>query len=304
MSTLPQLQQELADRQDDLNACHEMLALDPSSADALEMIPDLEAEIASIKAKIATNEAGESAAPPPPPPTDDAPPPPPPKYDMSKHPKFRKQSPDALPMPSDEHQTIFNVKDVVQARWSQDKQWYQATITSKTGSATDPVYKVTFKGYNDSETKRKHEIRAIYDNNKKRKADGLPAVSTPIQQPPPPPKPVQNGSVISAAPSVDTTKVQKREPSKVSDGPTRLAPEPKKLKGNRVLEKGKSNWQDFSKNGPKKGGFGTSKMGKESQFRTPDLPNARVGFTGSGKPMQKDQTRKTWAYAQQGDGED
>ncbi len=168
---------------------------------------------------------------------------------------------------------------------------------TKTGSSTDPVYKVTFKGYGNTETKRKHEIRAMPENSKKRKADGSPAVNATTSQPlPASPKVAQNPSVISAAPSVDTTLMQKREPSKVSDGPTRLPPEPKKLKGNRVLEKGKSNWQDFQKAGPKKTAFGSSKVGKESQFRTPDNPNARVGFTGSGKGMQKDQARTVWKY--------
>lgn len=165
---------------------------------------------------------------------------------------------------------------------------------------TDPVYTVTFKGYGNTETKRKHEIRAFFDNSKKRKADGAPAAPAPSQQEPASPKPAQGAGVIRAAPSVDTTLVQKREPSKVSDGPTRMAPEPKKLKGNKVLEKGKSNWQDFQKAGPKKTSFGSAKLGKDSQFRTPDLPNARVGFTGSGKPMQKDQARKTWKYPEGG----
>ena len=315
MSTLAQLEQELTARQDDLNTCNEMLALDPNSTDALETIAILEVDIADIKTQIAAKKAEQRnpAAPPPPPATeDDATPPPPPKYDMSKHPKFRKQSPEAAaaappPPPSEEthqQQTVFNVKDLVMAKFSEDKQWYQASIVSKTGSSTDPVYKVTFKGYGNTETKRKHEIRAIVENHKKRKADGAPAAApqTPASpsRPAPQQREQQNGSVISAAPSVDTTLVQKREPSKVSDGPTRMAPEPKKLKGNRVLEKGKSNWQDFQKAGPKKTGFGaaaaSSKPGKDSQFRTPDLPNARVGFTGSGKPMSKDQKRTTWKF--------
>ena len=275
MSSLRQLEQDLAARQDDLNTCNEMLALDPNDTDALETIPVLEADIADLKAKIAIKKAEKDAAvpPPAPPPSEDAP-----KYDMSKHPKFRKQSPDAAPPPPGEMQTIFNEKDTVMAKWSEDKQWYQAQIVSKTGSSTDPVYKVTFKGYGNMETKRKHEIRAIIEN-KKRKADGSPAVSAPAQTPasPKPQAPQQqNGTVISAAPSVNTSLVQqKKEPSKVSDGPTRLAPEPKKLKGQKVLEKGKSNWQDFQKAGPKKTGFGSSKVGKESQFRTPDLPNAK-----------------------------
>jgi survival of motor neuron-related-splicing factor 30 len=242
---------------------------------------------------------------------------------MSKHPKFRKASPEAAPPPppADEAQTVFNVKDLVMAKYSADKQWYQATIVSKTGSSADPVYKVLFTGYNDQETKRKHEIRApVEQASRKRKADGTPATSTPqpAASAPKPQKTQQNGTVISAAPAVNTAVLPpKREPSKVSDGPTRLAPEPKKLKGSRVLEKGKSNWQDFQKQGPKKGaggGFGQGK--KESMFRTADLPGAKgefrgsldilcaqltrsreVGFTGSGKGMQKDQARTTWKFS-------
>jgi survival-of-motor-neuron-related-splicing factor 30 len=84
-----------------------------------------------------------------------------------------------------------------------------------------------------------------------------------------------------------------------------------------VLEKGKSNWQDFQKAGPKKTGFGQPKnLGKDSMFRTPDLPGAKgklstmplswmvllthvlvVGFTGSGKGMKKDQARTTWKFS-------
>lgn len=274
---ISQLEEELAARQDDLNTCNEMLALDPESADALETIPILEADIADLRAQIAAKKAEQSAAPPPPPADDDAPPPPPPKYDMSKHPKFQQQSPEAPPPPPEDTPTVFNVKDNVMAKFSEDKQWYPASIVSKTGSSTDPVYKVTFKGYGNTETKRKHEIRAIIEN-KKRKADGPPAVSAP--QAPASPRPVQNGPVISAEASVDKTLVQKREPSKVSDGPTRLAPEPKKLKGNRVLEKGKSNWQDWQKSGPKKAAqTAGKKMGKDSQFRTPDLPGAKGEYT-------------------------
>lgn len=272
MSSLAQLRQELAARQDDRDVCNEMLALDPDSADALETIPVLDAEIADLKAQIAAGEAQTHAAP--------ALPPPPPIHDGSKTCNTYSPSADIVPPPppppSEETQN-FNVKDTVMAKWSEDKQWYQATIVSKTGSSADPVYKVTFKGYGNTETKRKHEVRAFYENAKKRKADGPPLPGVPIQ-PTVAASPIpQNGSVISAAPSVDTTLVKKREPSKVSDGPTRLAPEPKKLKGSKVLDKAKNSWQDFQRTGPNKKGvsYGGPKMGKDSQFRTPDLPNAK-----------------------------
>lgn len=291
MSELKALQDELALRQDDLNTCIEMLGLDATDADALESKPILEADIASINSKIAALKSQANSAPPPP--GTDVPPPPP---------GFRKVSHDeAPPPPSEEAHVTFNVKDAVMAKFSEDKQWYAATITSKTGSAADPVYKVTFKGYGNVETKRKHEIRAV-ENPKKRKADAPPPPPT-SDVPAPPVTANSNGNtrgaVISAAPAIENKPLPKREPSKVSDGPTRLPPEPKKLKGSKALDKQKNSWQSWQQSGPKKSaasGAAMKKMGKDSQFRTPDLPGAKVGFTGSGRPMQKDQARSKWNF--------
>lgn len=300
---LLKLEAELAECEENVKTCNDMLAFEPDDVDANETKALYEEQIPALKAQIAAEKAKYStiAPPPPPPPADDGPPPPPPapKYDMSKHPKFRRASPDAPPPPPDEaqqQQAVFEVKDVVMAKWSEDKQWYQASVISKTGSSSDPVYTVTFKGYGNTETKRKHEIRPVHAENKKRKADGSPAVIAPQTPASPKPATTAGGHVISAAPSVDHTLVQqKREPSKVSDGPTRMAPEPKKLKGNKALEKGKSSWNSWQQSGPKKSALAAPKK-KDSMFRTPDLPNAKVGFTGSGKPMQKDQARSKWVF--------
>ncbi|KAF2772386.1 hypothetical protein EJ03DRAFT_307417 [Teratosphaeria nubilosa] len=294
MSTLEQLEKELAEYVENVETCNTMLEFEPDDADAKETKATMESLIAETKQKMAALKAKQTAAPPPPPPGDDAPPPPP-KYDMSKHPKFRKQSPEAPPPPPEDAPTIFNVKDMVMAKYSEDKQWYQATVVSRTGSSTDPVYTVTFKGYGNTETKRKHEIRPMHNDSKKRKADGPPATTLPPT--PPSPQAASGGHVISAAPAVDHSLVQqKREPSKVSDGPTRLPPEPKKLKGNKALEKVKADWQAFNKSGPKKTGAAGFSKKKDSMFRTPDLPNAKVGFTGSGKPMSKDQARAKFQF--------
>ena len=275
MSKLSDLENKLAEAQGNLDVCTQMLALDPTDSDALESAPQFREEIKNLETRIAAKRAELDAALTPPPPSGNDPPPPPPKYDMSKHPKFQKSSSDAsapgAPATEDARLT-FNTGDGVMARFSEDKQWYHASIISKTGSSTDPVYTVKFTGYGDKETKRKHEVRPV--DNKKRKADGAPTASVP--PPPTSPAPVNNGAVISAAPSVDPNLVKKREPSKVSDGPTRLAPEPKKLKGNKALDKAKSNWNDWQKSGPKKPALGGGKnVTKESQFRTPDLPNAK-----------------------------
>lgn len=268
MSTLAELKEQLAKDQSDLDfVVNEALAADPNDADSLEMKAGLEESIADLKNRI----AAQTSAPPPPPDNGAAP-----KYDMSKHPKFRKTSPDAPPPPPmEESRVSFTTGDSVMAKYSVDKQWYAATIVGKTGSSADPVYTVKFTGYPDRENKRKHEVRAI--ENKKRKADAPPPPPA-TALPPPPPSPIaaQSGTVISAAPSIDPNLLPKREPSKVSDGPTRMAPAPKKLKGNRTLEKSKSSWKDWQKSGPKKPVTGSTKMlHKESQFRTPDNPNAK-----------------------------
>jgi len=299
MADVAELQAQLDEAVGHLGTVHEALALDPNEPEALEMKKEFEQTIAELKSQIAALTAEQNAAPPPPP-ADGTP-----KYDMSKHPKFRKDGDDAPPPPPDEHRVVLNVGDSVMAKYSADKQWYAATIITKTGSSTDPLYHVKFTGYGDREQKRKYEVRPI--ENKKRKADGTPvgasaATATATAAVPLPPSPtpvhVQSGTVISAAPSIDPSLVQKREPSKVSDGPTRMAPAPKKLKGNKTLEKSKSSWNDWQKTGPKKPVIGAGKnLGKDSQFRTPDLPNAKVGFTGSGKPMSKDQIRSKWNYS-------
>ncbi|PIB02477.1 hypothetical protein CB0940_01851 [Cercospora beticola] len=294
MSDLSALEEELAQAQELVDTCKEALELDPDDASVKADMASFQQQIPVLKARIAALKVQQKVAPPPPPPTDT------PKYDMSKHPKFQKISSDAPPPPpAEDNRALFNVGDTVQAKYSADKAWYPATIVSKTGSPSDPVYTVKFKGYDEKEQKRKHEVRPV--ENKKRKADGTPVASASAAVPPLPtaPPPIQHGTVISAAPAIDTTLVQKREPSKVSDGPTRMPPAPKKLKGSKVLEKSKSSWNDWQKSGPKKPAVGAaSKLKKDSQFRTPDLPNAKVGFTGSGKPMSKDQVRAKWNFAQ------
>ncbi|KAI5370788.1 Putative Tudor domain-containing protein [Septoria linicola] len=293
MSELAGLEEELAQAQEFVDTCKEALELDPDDADVKADMASFQQQIPVLKSKIAALKTQKVSAPSPS--SGGAP-----KYDMSKHPKFQKPTTDTPPPPpAEDNRASFNVGDTVQAKYSADKSWYPATIVSKTGSPSDPVYTVKFKGYDEKEQKRKHEVRAV--ENKKRKADGTPVAPAAAAVPPPPmvTAPVQHGTVISAAPSIDPTLVQKREPSKVSDGPTRMPPAPKKLKGNKTLEKSKSSWNDWQKSGPKKPAIGgATKLKKDSQFRTPDLPNAKVGFTGSGKGMSKDQARAKWNFAQ------
>ncbi|CZT16554.1 uncharacterized protein RCC_02388 [Ramularia collo-cygni] len=287
MASIQALQEELAGHQSDLEACLQAIASDPTDTDLVQMKDLVQQQIATTEAEIDLLKRAQSVPPPPPAP----------KFDMSKHPKYQKGLPEdgpPPPPPEESYTAVFNTGDSVVAKYSADKQWYPGTIISKTGSTADPVYVVSFTGYSEKETKRKHEVRAA--ENKKRKAEG----SLSATAPPAPSSPVVIGNVTSGAASIDPTLVQQREPSKVSDGPTRMQPAPKKLKGAKALEKNKSSWGDWQKNGPKKAivGAPSKKLAKDSMFRTPDMANlnAKVGITGSGKPMSKDVQRQKYVY--------
>ena len=203
---------------------------------------------------------------------------------------------------------------MVLAKWkSGDKALWPAKITSVTGSAAKPVYLVKFKAGGDTETVFAHEIKAIAsEQSRKRKAEANNAVPTPPSPAAPP-----NPSIILAAADINPALASqaRKEPSKVSDGPTRPAKVPRKVKANKELEAGKNKWQEFSMKG--KGGKVAK---KESMFRTGEGVNARgklrrpphststltvfvVGFTGSGQEMRKDPTRSRHIYQQGGEDE-
>jgi survival-of-motor-neuron-related-splicing factor 30 len=171
---------------------------------------------------------------------------------------------------------------------SGDKGFYPARITSKTGSATDPVYIVTFKSYETTDTLRSRDLRPLSGaESRKRKYE------EPIKTRPDP-------AVILAAPNINPSFTAK--PGGVDDGP-KLPKMPKKIKAKKELEAGKSQWQAFASKGKHKG-F----KPKESMFRTPEgingkgkalicfTANGLVGFVGSGQEMRKDQARTRHIY--------
>ncbi|KAI9844250.1 MAG: hypothetical protein M1838_002266 [Thelocarpon superellum] len=268
------------------------LQADPDNQDLQSLKIEVEEVIALTEATIAelkpASAPSTSKKPSSPPPTKE-------KWSRENHPAFQAgyRRSDAPPSPVDEGQSphVFAVNDTVLAKWvSGDHSFYPARITSITGSSTSPVYIVTFKSYGTTETLSSKDIKPISSEAKKRKADGSPAVSAPH----PAGAPVQN-NVISAAADIDPALATqaRREPSKVSDGPTRPAKVPRKVKANKELEAGKNKWRDFTTKG---------KVGKvakkESMFRTPEGVNGRVGFTGSGQQMRKDPSRSKHIYQQ------
>ncbi|KAI9708631.1 MAG: hypothetical protein M1820_003849 [Bogoriella megaspora] len=212
----------------------------------------------------------------------------------------------------------YKLNDVIMAKWiSGDKQFYQAKIIGVYGSSANPKYTVRFIDYDgyteqvgiqdtyvvqSSSKKRKADTYATPIEPKKQKADVSP-VAGPAATTAAATGPVASSStgIISAAPNINKELASqvKKEPSKVSDGPARPAKVARKVKANKELESTKNNWKNFN--------AGLSKKGiktKESMFRVPDNPNARVGFTGSGKAMSKDIVRTKHVYSMPKEEED
>ncbi|KAI4196452.1 MAG: hypothetical protein LQ350_006547 [Teloschistes chrysophthalmus] len=286
------LEAELKEYKLQLETVQSGLQADPDNADLQNIKNDLEEVITLTSTAIAELKPASAPAPlkkPSPPPVKE-------KWSKENHPAYqagyRKPVAPASPVEEPPAKTTFAVNDNVLAKWvSGDKAFYPARITSITGSSSKPVYIVTFKSYATTETLSAHDIKPTTNNNndsKKRKADGTPA-GTPST----PTAPTTNTNVISAAADINPALASqaKREPSKVSDGPTRPPKVPRKVKATRELEAGKSKWQEFSTKGK------TAKFAKkDSMFRTPEGVNARVGFTGSGQEMRKDPGRSRHIY--------
>lgn len=198
--------------------------------------------------------------------------------------------------PARDEPVTYKVNDAVLAKWkSGDRAFYPAKISSITGSSSKPVYLVTFKGYNNTETLFAHEIKPVAQHTgTKRKAEELgsgsasqnsahahphQSSSTPLASPgfagttaatagP------ASGVMISAAASVDpalASQARNHEPSRIGDGPIKPAKVAKKISSTKTLEAGKSKWQEFAGGKGKMGKM----MKKTSMFKTGEGVNAR-----------------------------
>lgn len=263
-------------------------------AECIATRANLDAQIAALASPVGDDEDGAGAG----------------KWSKENHPAFRKPAVNSAPL-VEEHKapTSFKVNDTVLAKYHLDKQFYEARITSVTGSSAAPIYAVNFKGYTGTETVRAHDLRTMPSaatSAQKRKADGSPVASnasTPIVSTPY----SANSGVISAAANIDSdlVKAAKKETTKTLDGADRPAKARKKSSNNKALESAKDNWKSFQN----KAGTGKAAkvVKKESMFRTGDSHTAKgkfslvpsfdflltlaVGFTNSGHAMRKDTAR-------------
>lgn len=260
------MEAEIREYRQSLDTVLASLQVDPDNVELANLRAELEEVISLTVTAVAELKPASAPAPPKKP----SPEPLKEKWSKENHPAYRAgyRKPETPQPPAEEPHapTTLKVNDTVLARWkSGDRSFYPARITSITGSSASPVYIVTFKSYGNTETLRGEDIKAVSSDSKKRKADGSPAT-------PATPTAPSNPGVISAAANVDPELANqaRKEPSKVSDGPTRPAKVPRKVKATKELEAGKSKWQEFAQKGK------TSKTSKkDSMFRTPEGINAR-----------------------------
>ncbi|KAJ5907361.1 hypothetical protein N7495_000043 [Penicillium taxi] len=158
----------------------------------------------------------------------------------------------------------YHVNEVVLARFEDDHCFHPARIVSVMGPPTNRMYMVVFTNFSGSQQVSSKDIAKNNNHAVKRKADSGPS------------------AVVSAAPVLSQTQ---KAPA-IDDRHKK-----RKIKNNAQLEAGKAKWQDFNAKSKGKG-----KAKKDSMFRTGDGINARVGFTGSGQEMRKDQIRTRHVY--------
>ncbi|KAG6008735.1 hypothetical protein E4U21_003930 [Claviceps maximensis] len=272
MSGIAAIEEERQQYQEQLDIILQQLRDDPDNTELLALQEELNNLIDLLNENIAElrpNQAPKAAT------KEPTPPPQPEKWSRENHPAFKK-APAPVAEEKEEPAPIYHVNDTVMAKWlSGDKNFYQARITSITGSSANPIYTVKFKSYDTTETLRSKDLKP---NSNKRKAEEEPQTTPTVAAP----------GVVSSAGATIYPDAQKE--LKQGDEATKVQ-KPKKIKAKKELEAGKAKWQAFSSKSK------MSKTGKkESMFRTPEGIHGRVGFTGSGQAMRKDPTRSRHVY--------
>ncbi|ORX57686.1 hypothetical protein BCR36DRAFT_133224 [Piromyces finnis] len=162
---------------------------------------------------------------------------------------------------------------VVMAKWSVDKQYYEATILNVISPTS---YQIVFNGYGNEEIVSDNDIKEIIS-----KAETAPAPSTDSNNK------KRSYSTIIAAPSTELTNPHAVDPEKKKKLKKKKEANISKKEQEQV-QKQKA-WNLFAKS--------NSKISRNSSiFKTPTEYNGKVGFSGSGRPMTKFSERKKHIY--------
>lgn len=180
------------------------------------------------------------------------------------------------PAASNSHPNFFAVGTVCEARFSEDGVWYKATINAILEGGK---YDVTYTEYGNKEVVSITDIRPLTDATKKTNILPLkrPAVPDAIQQIP--------KSLQILPTDSDEVRAAKKKKIKAIKSANRLKT---------MDEEGKSKknaWQSFQNKPKKNVPMSLSGKKKESIFKSPEV-GGKIGVTGSGKPMTHMMTQK------------
>ncbi|SAM05857.1 hypothetical protein [Absidia glauca] len=168
----------------------------------------------------------------------------------------------------------FSVGQEVKAKWSQDGQYYKATITAIGGA--DQIFSVQFRGYKDIEVVSVGDIEPLEKDKRKGIFEGIKGVG---------------GSNNSGGGGGDSDSSGRIGVSVGDDG-SNGANKKKKTKKVSEVEVKKNAWLNFAGGGDKKKKKQkVAPINKKSIFKTPDNPESKVGVVGSGRGMTSYQQR-------------
>jgi len=163
----------------------------------------------------------------------------------------------------------FEKGNVVMAKWSVDKQYYEATILNVISPTS---YQIVFNGYGNEEVVNDSDIKEIAS-----KVETTPAANNKKRP----------YSTIVAAPSTELTNPHAVDPEKKKKLKKKKEANINKKEQEQI--KKQQSWKLFAKN--------NSKISKNvSIFKTPTEYNGKVGFSGSGRPMTEFSEKKKHIY--------
>jgi len=165
----------------------------------------------------------------------------------------------------------FEIGAQVQGRYTADKKWYKAVVTSISERIGEFFYDVTYLDYGNSEELPETDIREL--PNKRKREEPVPEKPLEVKE-----LPIPKHLKILPSDTPAAREVKKKKIHRIKSK-NRLM----KAEVNRNLKQ--NAWQQFLKGGnKKKTGFFTGRR-KESIFKSPDSVTGKVGVTGSGKEM-------------------
>nr|ACU18936.1 unknown [Glycine max] len=283
--SIEELASNLSLYKDQLNQVRELLNDDPANSEYVDMERELSEVIALTEELLATAKQNEISAPP---------------NNAAASPTLSIHNENQLLDSSSDHQEKLPVGTKVQAVWSEDGEWYDATIEAYTPNG----YYVSYDNWGNKEEVDPANVRSIQEGS----VDALleaervaEATKQAIKR-----KIAQAASIDLQSRSLPTKlRIEADDPEDVKASKRKKIHAFKSKMRMEQLEvtqnKRQNAWQQFqsTKGKAKKIGFFFGRK-RESIFKSPDDPQGKVGVTGSGKGLTEFQKREKHFHLKDG----